>query len=489
MSKAFYAALEQAVIGMVTISTTGKFIYINPAYAQLLGYSQTELQNLSFQEITHPDDLDLDLGHFEQLLAGQIKGYAIDKRYLNKAGQIIWVHLTVSLVSAEQDQAAFIFSQVEDITARKRQEQRQLDVQQRMHAAQRLSHLGAWELDLRTGQEIWSDEFFRICGLIPGSIAEPSYQDRSKLMHPDDNEHIVKIWEEAYKTGQPYQLETRIIRPDGEIRYLLVKAEFIKQKGEITHVRGTCLDITSSSQYKQELLRSNQELERFAYVASHDLQEPLRKILVFGQYLAALLAEKLSPKEADYFERIQKSAEHMQTLTNDLLAYSRLDSHKKTFVIVDLNEILAHTLEVLELSIEESQAQIKADRLPVIMGDPPQLKQIFLNLLSNALKFKAPNRPVRIQIQSQELDLGQLKLSFIDNGIGFPPLHQKQIFDIFKRLHVRSKYEGSGIGLSICKKIAERHGGILSATGSLDQGARFDLILPRPTNQESQHAK
>ena len=236
-----------------------------------------------------------------------------------------------------------------------------------------------------------------------------------------------------------------------------------------------------------ELLRKNNELEQFAYIASHDLQEPLRKIRTFSELLQKSLATGAPVN--NYFDKIQSSAMRMTDLIKDVLNYSRLSNIDDSFEQIDLNVTLQHVKTDLELLIEQKKAKIVTDQLPLIKGLPSQLQQLFTNLIANSLKFsdKEPYITITSSIVSPEEvkkhpalrnEIAYIKLVFTDNGIGFEQQFAERIFTIFQRLNERKVYAGTGIGLALCKKIVENHNGLISAKGALNEGATFTIILP-----------
>ncbi|OFI35345.1 sensor histidine kinase [Alteromonas lipolytica] len=242
--------------------------------------------------------------------------------------------------------------------------------------------------------------------------------------------------------------------------------------------------------YAEELSRSNRELEDFAFVASHDLQEPLRKIRAFGNRISTGYESALDERGQDFLRRMLNAAERMSMLISDLLAFSRVTTRGKDFKATALNDVVNSVLDDLEITIEETQAKIEVDELPVMQADASQMNQVFLNLLSNALKFIQPEQPVHIKITCEDVSqpvaeslhlqpgLKWFKLTVQDNGIGFEQTFADKIFAPFQRLHGRSEYKGTGIGLAVCRRIVERHNGTIQAFSEPGQGARFDLYMP-----------
>jgi len=239
--------------------------------------------------------------------------------------------------------------------------------------------------------------------------------------------------------------------------------------------------------YSEELSRSNRELEDFAFVASHDLQEPLRKIRAFGDRLMTSHASSIDEKGQDYLQRMYNAAERMSNLISDLLEYSRINSRGKEFSKVSLEQVIKDVIGDLEIAIEESSAIINTSKLPEINGDVSQLNQLFLNLLSNAIKFRKNDIPPVIDISYREnsvfdevLKTESLWYEIIikDNGIGFSQEFEDKIFIPFQRLHARNQYKGTGIGLAVCRRIVERHGGIISVKSEVDSGTEFSINIP-----------
>ena len=226
-----------------------------------------------------------------------------------------------------------------------------------------------------------------------------------------------------------------------------------------------------------ELARSNEELDQFASVASHDLQEPLRKIRTFTQELARLESDRMSDKGADYLQRASAAAERMQTLIEDLLRFSRVATAARPFTAVDLDVVVSESLEDLSDLIDRSRAVVHVGSLPTVKAEPLQMRQLLQNLVSNAIKFQPPDHTPEVWIESEAGD-GELLLIVRDNGIGFDPRYAARIFRVFERLHARGEYSGTGIGLALCRKIAERHGGSIRAESEPGKGSTFTVTLP-----------
>jgi PAS domain S-box-containing protein len=246
------------------------------------------------------------------------------------------------------------------------------------------------------------------------------------------------------------------------------------------------------TQKAAELSRSNSELEQFAFVASHDLQEPLRKIQAFGDRLRTKCEGATPPEAMDYLERMQNAAGRMRTLIDDLLAFSRVFRSAEPFVPVDLGVVTREVLGDLEVRVEKTGARVEVGHLPSIEADPMQMRQLMLNLLSNALKFQAPGSQPVINVQSRLFTTvtgeQNCEITVQDNGIGFDEKYMDKVFAVFQRLHGRNEYEGTGVGLAVCRRITDRHHGSIIAKSQLGQGATFIVTLPtqrpavRPTS-------
>jgi PAS domain S-box-containing protein len=368
--------------------------------------------------------------------------------------------------------------------------------------------------------DFFNQRWYAFTGLPPDKSLGEKW---ANILHPDDAERTALVWNESLTTGKPYEIEYRMLRHDGQYRWLLARALPMRDEaGNIVRWFGTCTDINDQKAFSTELeervaertreletanydlKRSNDNLQRFAYVASHDLQEPLRKIQSFGDILRQTYADQLGDG-TDLLDRMQGAAHRMSTLIRDLLTFSRITTQRDLFTSVSLGEVITGVLHDLELAIQESGTVIDIGPMPTIRGDVPQLSQLFQNLISNAIKFRkiddntlphrvSPHRvtPHRVMIQADLIDASALpplakpafpatqyhRIAISDTGIGFDEKYLDRIFEVFQRLHGRNQYAGTGIGLAIVQKVVENHGGAINATSQPGQGATFYVFFP-----------
>lgn len=234
-----------------------------------------------------------------------------------------------------------------------------------------------------------------------------------------------------------------------------------------------------------ELKRSNEELEQFAYIASHDLQEPLRKIVSFGERLEHRAGNTLDERARDYLRRMTNAAERMQKLIESLLHYSRINTRGKQFERANLDKVMQEVADDMEINIAQAGARLEIGKLPVILADPVQMRQLLQNLVANAIKFHRPGEPPVITVTSREIGHHTVEITVKDNGIGFSSQFTEYIFLPFYKLHGRDEYEGTGIGLSICEKIVHRHRGSIKAESVEGKGSSFIIKLPRRPMQDT----
>lgn len=416
-------------------------------------------------------------------------------------------------ITPEETDPSGIFCVAHNVTEAVLTQQKLEEEKQRTALALETGGLGIlasdWNNNIATADKR-TGEIFGLEGPHPLS----AYIDR---IHPDDRAIREQLLNEGTHTGT-FDFEVRLLFPDGSIRWTRSRGMVQKNsEGNVTGTFGVVQDITPQKEFaltlskeveqrttqlevanktlqqlNQDLLRSNANLEEFARAASHDLKEPVRKMQVFASRLKETLGNRLSKDEKEVFQRMETAAERMALLVDDLLEYSHLNSTQREQEAIDLNEKLSRILSDIELLVSEKGATIDVGLLPTVWGQRRQLQQLFQNLLTNALKYSRPEVPPQVTIKADVVKAQDLndftlppsdvqtfhRIQVCDNGIGFHPEDAEKIFQVFTRLHGKDKYAGTGIGLSIAKKVVENHNGYIYATGELGKGACFTVLLP-----------
>lgn len=362
--------------------------------------------------------------------------------------------------------------------------------------AEQLAGLGNWQYNFQTNTTTYSDNFYRLLGLQP-KVNKVDLLKILHMVHPADRPELLKQYKNSIKNHQPFVVSYRLNTKDGKLKHFKSVGKIYNDNNNQRFIIGINMDITEVVNNSKLLEVKNRKLElfnadlaSFNYVASHDLQAPLRKIQMFISRIYDMEFNNLSNNGKEYFKRIHAAAAHMQTLINDLLMFSRTNAGNKRFEPTNLNELLNNAIDELIIQIDEKKARVTTDNLPVVMGIPYQLQQLFTNLISNSLKFikedVEPAIHVSCQIKKREelyfdddyLTDSYYKISFTDNGIGFEKQYAEKIFNLLFRLHDKKEYPGSGIGLAICKKIVDNHHGFIAAESEQGEGATFNIYLP-----------
>ena len=539
----FSNTFEQAAVGIAHIALDGRWLRVNQKICEIVGYGKAELLQKTFEDITHPEDLHLDSKYVRQVLADEIKTYSIEKRYIRKNNQLIWVNLTVSLVRNSLGKPDYFINVVEDISDR---HELKSSLEKSLRRLSNLHQIDGAIIEARkpeaiayeaihsiekfsTGQRIsivtfdWERETATVLateGLAKQAANEQTqtlltvWQDViTQIERKGSDSHyvitylsqlpqlsntlpalkasgldcflsfplraggnllgILKVWVEDLGAVVTEELDI-VYEVSNSLAIALQQARLARQARDYTQE----LEV-KVAQRTEQLEEINKELKAFTYTISHDLKAPLRAIQGFATALNEDYGEDLDDLGTEYTERLVGSAQYMDRLIQDLLVYSRLSRSEIQLYSLDLSSTIFKATKTLEHEIEQSQAQIVvANPLGKIWANETILVQVVSNLISNAIKFVAPNTVPLVQIKSEARG-NMLRLWIEDNGIGIKPEHQKRIFRVFERLHGNESYPGTGIGLAIVHKGMTRLSGKIGVESELNRGSRFWIDIPK----------
>jgi PAS domain S-box-containing protein len=488
--KRFLDTFEHAASGITHVDSRGRLLRANQTFCDMVGYSKAELERLTFQDITEPEDIGPDWRLLEETLAGQRSSYTLEKRYRHKNGQKVWVQLTVALMRTPEGEPDYFISVVQDLRAQKAAEQALRTSENLLQQAQKLSRLSSWHADLVTGHFRPLSDIHSLLGL---DEREYSAQDVLTLAHPEDRPRVEAAWMAAVQHRQPYHIEHRILA-NGVERWVMAQALFeYDDHGRALRALGITRDITEEKTAQLEIQRLNatleqrirdrthalrdayDELESYSYAVAHDLRSPLRIINGFAQ---ALQEDQpaLDRNSQDHLRRIMGASKKMGELIDGLLKLSQFARGEVQRQRVDLSAIATHILE--ELCVAEPQRAVDWMVEPALMvqADPALIEALMQNLLDNAWKYSAGATPARIRVFSRDTE-GLPEICVADNGAGFDMARADKLFQPFQRLHQPHEFTGLGIGLATARRIVQRHGGALRAHSAPGEGAVFSFTL------------
>ncbi|AWK07455.1 PAS domain-containing sensor histidine kinase [Flavobacterium crocinum] len=482
---------------------TRKLIY-SDNLLDLFGFEKDKkLEHQDIRSRILPEDEPI----IEEALAKAFKTsiYRYEARILKLDNTISWIKVHGKVFFDENKEPAKMIGTVMDITVEKNNQQVLEKSEKKFRLlADSIPQL-IWTSDAIGNLNYFNETFYNYCGYSKNEIEKNGWL---QVVHPDDREENVKLWMESVKTGHDFLFVHRFKRYDGEYRWQLSRAVAqLDEFGKISMWVGTSTDIEDQKNFtnqleeqiidrttqleiqNRDLVNMNIELQSFAYISSHDLQEPLRKIQTFASRLNELDDQNISANAKTYLSRIEISARKMQTLIQDLLTYSRANSADRVFTTVNINDILDEVISDFSEKIEEKKAKVEFHDLGEAVLIQFQFRQLLHNLVENALKFSRNGIPPRVQISVTEVNGSAIPnaefkdkiyhhLKVSDNGIGFDMEYKEKIFEVFQRLNTESEFKGTGIGLAIVKKIVENHKGFVTVSSEKDKGSTFNVFIP-----------
>lgn len=476
--------------------------FLNRKLSDLLGYSIEDADKLpdSLYHYVVEDDANLVKEALEKFADLPENGsHSFDARLHHKEGSWRYFRTTGQVVKKTVDNKPLILLCIaEEISESNRNQEDLGAIHELMEGTESLLQFGSWSWDVTSGDITCTAGLYAILEYEPSEVLRMNKDFYLQHIVEAQREKLMELINKAAADKTEFEFEYLLNTKNGNQKVVSSKGKVVLDKsGRARRILGITRDITSVKNFEKErehiireLNRSNRDLEEFAYVASHDLQEPLRKISTFGERLKTQCASSLDKDGTLYLTRILASTDNMRSLIDNLLEFSKTTRSSRAYVTCHLNEVVQNVLSDQELKIEETKTMLQISNLPELEAVPSEMRQLFNNLLSNALKFRKKDIDPLIRIKATvlidaeklkhklPLDRKYFQVDFMDNGIGFEQEYAEKIFQIFQRLHGKAEYPGAGIGLAICKKIVDNHEGIIYATSSGD-GATFTIILPQ----------
>ncbi len=473
----FSSTFEYASIGMALVGKKGEWIRVNKSLCAMLGYTSEELLKQTFQDITHPDDLNIDLNYLNRLVNDEIETYQMEKRYYTKSGKMLWVNLSVSKVTNVDGSVKHFISQIENINDRKKAEELLALSEQRFRAIFNSSYqLIAFLTPEGTILEI-NETALHFAGIQLEEVIEKNYWDGPWWQLSNNTQLQLKEAVANASKGKFVEYEAEILGAnDAKLTILFNLKPIFDNSNNLIAILSEGRPIQEIADARKSLLFKNEELREFSAIASHDLKEPLRMIHIFMQMLEKNYAAQLDEKAIKYISTAIDGAKRMAILIEDLLTYSQIGSEEAEKENINTNEMVNEIVSFQKKILIDKEINIEVGDLPNIFAVATPIKMLFENLIGNALKYQKANNKPSIKISCTQKN-NQYEFAISDNGIGISNIYNKKIFILFKRLHGRSEYSGTGMGLSICKKIVENHGGKIWVESVEDEGSTFYFTL------------
>lgn len=474
--------ITSASYPIVIVNRNSEIVKINKRFTELFDYEINEILGQRIDVIIprrHHHNHGTHTSSYHKSPKIRNMGIGMELSALKKDGTEFPVEISLTPLSHSE---GTVMASIYDISSRKKAEEELKESHDRLRLAVESGKLGVWDWDIKKGTFVWDDSMYFLYD-IPKKNHDQPFVSFHKLLHPniylEDIEKVNKAMKAALGFDDVLDITFRVAKSNGKLMFVAAKGRVkFNGKGEPIRMIGVNIDLTGEIEIKQALEKSNKELESFAYIASHDLQEPLRVITSYLQIIEDKYTNGLEERGVYLMKRIVGASNRMKTLINDLLAYSRIDRRGSNFEKADLNVLINDVLTDSEVLINENKAEIEVGELCTVFCDPGQMRQVFMNLLNNGIKYQKPHELPRVKISCKIRDNNIAEIIFEDNGVGIKPEFFDRIFEIFQRLHTQEEYGGTGLGLAITKKIVERHQGSIKVESKYGEGSKFIVALP-----------
>lgn len=472
---------ERTPLMLHVIDSANRLLMVSDRWLEALGYQREEVIGRPSLDFLTPASRDKAMRSGLPVVRETGRIDDIELQFVTRDGRVRDVLLSAIADAGSQPWPNLIIAGLQDVTERKVQEAARRESEDLLARTGNVAGVGGWSLDVASSRIRWTDETRRIHGV--AHDYEPQLATAIDFYAPEARQLIQSAVETGLAHGTPWDLELPLVRADGSRIWVRAVGAVEFTDGKPSRLVGALQDISERRRLDEQLAakrialaRSNEDLERFAYVASHDLQEPLRMVTSYGQLLERRHADELSAEGKEFLHFMVDGGQRAQALIRDLLALARLDSEGRAAAPVPLEHVLVDVLRPLHLKLQETGARVTHDALPTVNADAVQMRQLLGNLIGNALKFKG-SRAVEVHVSALREPEGW-RISVRDNGIGIEPKYFDRIFVMFQRLHLRTEYEGTGIGLALCKRIVDRHGGRIGVASTPGEGTTFWFTLP-----------
>jgi PAS domain S-box-containing protein len=496
----FHLLFEHAPIGMSLISLDGRYQQTNPAMWHLTGYSEEQLKALSVTSTTHPDDHVAEVAARETLLAGPARSYTIEKRAVTATGTVVWVHASVSLVRSEDGSPRHFIAQLQDISERRKREEALTLERRRLRAAQSAAHIGSWEMDVCTGDVVWSDTLLELYGLDRASSPGDLVSVLARI-HPNDRDAFDTVTEACQRTGDPMYLRHRVVRAkDGRLRWLDTYGVGTYENDRLVRLAGAVIDVTDQVLVAREAkegrdlaVEASRQKSAFLATMSHEIRTPMNAVIGMT---GLLLDTDLDAEQREFVETVRTGGDSLLVIINDILDFSKIEAgslrlEQQPF---DLRDCVDDAVDLVAATPSAQGLKLVVDIQEgcpaAVVGDVTRLRQVLVNLLGNAAKF-TPYGEVVLSVQPADHPVGEdhqdgqiaLRFAVTDTGIGIPPDRIAGLFDSFIQGDASTTrlYGGTGLGLAISRRLVDAMGGTLAVDSVIGQGSAFyfSIVLGR----------